>query len=115
MEIRMPRGDLRKIKFIITDKNGTPVDYDFDEIYFTCKKHFTDNYYIFQKSVGDGTITKTDGYYRMTINPSDTEYLKFGMYVFDVEVISEDSIKQTQVGKLFLTHEATHVRDERSQ
>lgn len=113
MKIEMPRGDLRKVRFIITDKNGNPVNYDFDEIYFTCKKHFTDNDYIFQKSVGAGTITKKDGYYRMTINPSDTEYLRFGMYVFDVEVIYQDSIKQTSVGKLILTNEATHVRNER--
>lgn len=114
MKISMPRGDIRNVQFTVTDKNGKTFDTDFTEIYFTCKKFFSDRDYLFQKSLSGETIIKeADGVYRFTIESADTDYLDFGVYVFDIELVYGDKIKQTIVGTLTLTNEATHVRNER--
>lgn len=113
MNITMPRGDIRKIKFSVKNSTGEIFHNDFDEIYFTCKRDFNDRNYIFQKRLSDGSITKSDdGYYHLTILASDTDYLKYGNYLFDIEVIQGDTVKQTTVGTLILTYEVTHARNE---
>lgn len=113
MKIKMPRGDIRNIKFSINDASNEIVSIDFDEIYFTCKKTFNDSDILFQKKLTDGSITKgEDGFYHLTIKPVDTDNLKYGNYVFDIELILGDFIKQTTIGELMLTNEVTHAQNE---
>lgn len=113
MEITMPRGDLRNVKFNITDSSGEIVTTIFDEIYITFKENYIDEKVIFQKKLSDGTITKDEeSYYHFKIEPEDTNKLKYKEYVFDIELIIENSVKQTTLGKLMITDEVTFATNE---
>lgn len=110
LNITMPRGDIRNIKFCVRD--GEQPKTDFTEIYFTVKKTAQMTDVLFQKKLSDGTIIPAgDGYFRLTIEAADTEELSYGTYRFDIEVVG-DGIKQTTVGQLKLTDEVTFASNE---
>lgn len=114
MYIEMPRGDYRPLYFPLKKKDGTILEIDVDEIYISCKKK-TNNVskLLFQKRLSKVDITKDNKGYHFAIMPEDTEELDYGDYVFDIEVYNESPlIKQTIVGKLNLTDEVTHKKDE---
>lgn len=113
IEITMPRGDLKKCRFWIKNEYGEASDIEFDEIYFTVKRNFYDQDFIFQKKLSDNTIVKLeDGSYQFVIEPADTNDCAVGRHVCDIEIVEEGSIKQTVVGTLDLTNEVTYARNE---
>lgn len=116
MSIHLPRGDIRDIPFgVYTTVDGEEVIYtdDFDEIYFTVKKRFTDEEYVFQKRLTDGTITRDTNYiYHISIEADDTNNIQFGEYVFDIEVVTGTVIKQTTTGSLTIGYESTYASNE---
>lgn len=116
MSIIMPRGDIREVLFnVYVDEDGEEVIYtdDFDEIYFTVKEFFEDEEYLFQKRLTSGTITKDEtSTYHIPIEPEDTNDLEFGEYMFDIELVTGNSIKQTTTGRLILTYESTYASNE---
>ncbi len=112
LKLSMPRGDIRNIKFSISDSSGILTE-PFEEVYFTCKRAFTQQNVIFQKKLSDGTITFDDeGYYHLVIESLDTSGLTYGEYVFDIEVVNGTTLKQTSVGKLIITEEVTFLNNE---
>lgn len=121
MEIIMPRGDLRNISFCIKDSNDDIVTTDFNEIYITFKEDYIDERVLFQKRLTAGNITKdSESNYHFTLFPEDTDWLKYQDYVFDIELYSFEEnegiktpiLKQTTLGKLTLTNEATFAINE---
>lgn len=114
MEITMARGDLVSKTFLVRGPDKQPYTEDFDNIYFTVKRFATDKNYKFQKRLSDGGIIKTnDGEYEFTIMPEDTDNLDFPAdYEFDIELVSNGTIKQTYYGVLHLTKEVTHHYNE---
>lgn len=109
--LRQTRGDTRRYKFQRKDINGKLITILPDKIYFTVKKDWTRQAAVLQKTIADFTIDE-DFVYRFTIYPDETESLKYGEYVFDVEVI-QDSVKTTIAkGKFILTEEATFAENE---
>jgi len=117
MEIVMARGDLETRSFQIMNRNSegaeTPFTDTLDEAYFTVKKLFTDTQYKFQKRLTDGGIVSLgSGRYQFRIEPSDTDGLMFGDYVFDIELVIDGELKKTFVGQLILTGESTHACNE---
>lgn len=112
MKIIMPRGDLRNVVFVVENVDGTTSDIEFTEIYMTVKRSFEDRWFIFQKKLSDNTITHDSDGYHFTIEPDDTNDLDFGSYVFDLEFIADDTLKQTVTGTLLVTAEATTVWNE---
>ena len=111
--ISMPRGDIRPVRFTVTNYEGGISDIVFDEIYFTVKRSFSDKMYLFQKKLSDGTIEpdESEGY-TFVIQPADTDNLSVGRYVFDIELVLGDEIKQTTVGEFILTNEVTFASNE---
>ena len=110
LEITMPRGDIRLIRFQIYDEEtGGISQVDFTEIYISVKKSIYERDVLFQKKLSDGGIEKLEaGDYQWRINPEDTEQLSFNKaYPFDIELIYENQVKQTVYGELFLTPEVT--------
>ena len=110
--IIMPRGDIRPIRFKVLNTDGDRIDFKLDEILFTVKKYFTDKSYKFQKKLSDGSIYfGEDGYYHFVIEELDTKDLRYGDYIFDIEIFKYNSvspnIKETTVGQLILTDEAS--------
>ena len=113
MRIAMRRGDIHYERFIIKDPTGTGTDIDFDEVYFTVKKTYEDRPYLFQKVLSKGTIEKLDiGDYQLKIEPSDTENLPYGRYVFDVNIKYQDIIDESFVGIFDLLEEVTFAENE---
>lgn len=112
MEISLPRGDIRNIKFQVTD-NGEPY-IDFDEVYFTVKKDYKTSDTLIQKKLSDETIhlDRTTGYFSFRFEPEDTEDLAYKTYVFDIEVVKGTIIKQTTLGNLIITPEVTFPANE---
>ena len=119
MRICMPRGDIKLVRFQVMDEDGNISEVDFDEIYFTVKKRYSDTNYLIQKSLTEGGIIKIDtGDYQLRIEPKDTDSLPINRvgesYDFDIELIFEDQIKQTFAGEFVLTKEVTHAANEGS-
>ena len=113
MRIAMPRGDIRLVRFLINDPNETATDIDFTEIYFTVKKSTRDRLYQFQKKLSTGGIVKLAlGDYEVKIEPNDTSKMKYGDYVFDVQLMYEDQLKETFVGDFVLKEEVTFNENE---
>lgn len=113
MTITMPRGDIRDVRFTVFDPDGEISGIDFDEIFFTVKKHAGDATVLVQKTLNGAGISKIEtGVYQLRIQAEDTDDLKVGAYAFDIELCFENSVKQTTVGTLELTPEVTHAGDE---
>lgn len=93
MELKLKRGD--DITYILTtkDQDGVVVNITNFNITFSVKRRVSDSTYTIQKTVGNG-IVKTNavnGEFEVTILHVDTNTLKTGKYVYDVEL--EDSGK----------------------
>lgn len=117
MRICMPRGDIRLVRFQVIDENGDISQIDFDEIYFTVKKRYSDTNFLFQKRLSTGGIVKIDtGDYQIRIAPEDTDGLAINRtgecYDFDIELNFEGQVKQTFAGDFVLTKEVTHAGNE---
>lgn len=112
MTITMPRGDIRPVRFVVFDQDETETEIEFSEIYFTVKRSYADNNFLFQKKLSDGTITPVpEGGYQLVIESADTDPLRIGKYVFDIELVAP-GLKQTTVGDLVLTNEVTFATNE---
>lgn len=120
MRIAMPRGDIKLVRFLVNDMNGAATDVDFTEIYFTVKRSAKDTPYKFQKKLSTGGIIKLGlGDYQLKIEPEDTDNLavndtRFPNYVFDIQLVYKNFIKETFVGKFVLTDEVTYASNEGS-
>lgn len=85
--ISMIRGDSGVFIITITDTNGTPVELtDGDGLTFTLRRTPRSPTIVLQKTITDGTLT---------INPSDTQDMQFGSYVYDVELKRADGYVDT--------------------
>lgn len=110
--MRQTRGDTVKYHFQRIDKDGNPITIMPDKIYFTVKKCFSDKNVIFQKTIDDMQIDVEEGLYHFTVEPEDTNDLKYGTYVYDIEVIT-DAVKTTiSKGEFILEPEVTFAENE---
>lgn len=109
LNITMPRGDIKVIRFQVFDiETGAISQTDFTEIYMSVKNNVYERDVLFQKKLSDGGIEKLGiGDYQIKIEGADTESLRFRTYPFDIELIYENEIKQTEYGELELTPEVT--------
>ena len=110
LNVTMPRGDIHVIRFQVYDLDtGELSQTDFTEIYMSVKKNIYERDVLFQKKLSDGEIEKLGiGDYQIKLEGSDTDPLDFNKtYPFDIELIYEDEIKQTEYGELELTPEVT--------
>lgn len=113
MRIIMPRGDIHPVRFQVYETETQITDIDFTQIYMSCKKSIKDKDVLFQKSLSQGSIVKIgNGDYQFRIEPEDTNSLQFGEYVFDIELIYKNEIKQTIYGTLRLSEEVTTAENE---
>jgi hypothetical protein len=117
VDFEFPRGDTFVFGFQLVDANKTPLNFNVGdaEIYFTVKRNENTSDVIFQKKFSTGGILRDeehDGYYYATINPSDTNSMKYGSYGFDVEVKIGDYVATQIIGTMSLTKEYTHNANE---
>ena len=113
MMIRLPRGDIRLVRFIIEDPDHKKTRIDFSEVYLTVKKTENDRAFLFQKKLSTGEITKLEhGDYQVRIESIDTDNLAYGNYKFDIQLVYENEVKETFIGDFIITPEVTFAENE---
>lgn len=112
MDFEFPRGDTKRFKFQLKDSEGNVlVLSNSDQLYFTVKDNSRSTTPLIQKRIGSG-IVYSDGYYYVTINPSDTNSLDYRSYGYDIELKSTDLVKTLVTGEIILTEEYTFASNE---
>ena len=87
--IQLVRGDTFRAKLTLKDKAGNIyIPTADDEVLFTVKRNAMTNKILIQVRVSDGVVV---------LEPSDTEHLDFGSYVYDVQVILANGNKDTVI------------------
>jgi len=85
--IFMTRGDTVSLHIDLVDFNGDPYYLaENDEAIFRVKKNACTKELLIEKELE----TDEDGLLVLLIEPEDTENLRFGVYVYEVEVITSD-------------------------
>jgi hypothetical protein len=117
IDYEFPRGDSFLLKkFRVTDKNKNVIKLtDAEQLYFTVKTDSNSNKVLIQKRKNEGIELGEDGYYHITIEPSDTNNLEYGTYVYDIQLKSINKkifVKTLFDGTITLTDEVTWEVDE---
>lgn len=113
MNIEIIRGDTKTLKFQRKSKAGELITEKPDKMFFTVKKGCYTKDYLFQKRLDtDISYNEDDNYYRFTIEPSDTDELDYGDYVFDIEIITGEVVKTIAKGTLKILEEVTFAENE---
>ena len=114
-EIIFPRGDTKKLKFKINIDETPYVPASGDRIYLTVKTRPNVDEFKIQK-VYPETITynSEDNYFRLTIEPEDTNDLKVMEYYYDIQanLIENNFVKTFIVSTLTLSDEITFSGNE---
>lgn len=111
MILRMIRGDTAGFYFQEIDQSGEPMTNKADKVFFTVKNRPTDQDFVLQKTIEDMEFDES-GNYTFTIQPADTNELKFGKYFYDIEVI-RDGVKTTlTLDEFIIEPEVTWVENE---
>lgn len=105
------RGDTKRYKFQRINSDGSVITTPPDKIYFTVKKNYDSKEVLIQKTLEDITIDEQNVYH-FTIEPADTDSLRYGNYVFDIEVITDDVKTTIAKGGFGIEQEVTFVADE---
>ena len=100
------RGDTQPLKFQRLDASGNVIIDRPEKIFFTVKSDYKDKEFIFQKTINDMTYS-LDKFWHFTIEPSDTQTLPVGTYVYDIEVTANGRVFTISKGQLKLLPEAT--------
>lgn len=101
------RGDTIRLKFQRVDSNGDVITTAPSAMYLTVKRSWDAADVLIQKALADMTMDE-DGTWHVAIQPTETDGLTYGTYVFDLEVTSEDgTITTICKDSLKLTEEAT--------
>ena len=106
--IWLTRGDSAYITFLLTDREGNPVNLTENDV-VSCQVRSAPNTgtLLFQGEIIRNINQGDDGTYTWHITPSNTRDLAIGQYYYDVQV-------ETQSGDVFTFIEASpfHVTDE---
>ncbi len=111
-DIEFPRGDTCPLLFELSDLNGNSLNMESAEIYFTVKKNYNSSEYIFQKKYSRGEIELEGIEGKLVISHSDTANLKYGRYVYDLQLKDGEYVKTLLKGSITLSNESTHLINE---
>lgn len=113
MNLSQTRGDTRNYFFQRKDADGNTITATPDSLYFTVKKTYNDQNFIFQKKLSDMTVDE-DGTYHFTVLPDDTGNQSYGTYVYDIQVTQNGVVTTISKGNFVLEPEATWTANEES-
>lgn len=87
--IQLVRGDTFRAKLTLQDENeGLYIPTPEDTILFTVKRNASDKEPTIQKEVVDGVVH---------LEPSDTESLPYGSYIYDIQITLANGDKDTVI------------------
>lgn len=110
--LSMTRGDTAKFKFQRKDSEGNVIETKADKCWFSVKTNDTQQNVVIQKTIEDMDFSEEDFFYRLTIEPNDTNNLQYGDYVYDVEVIQDNYKKTISKGQFIIEYEVTFINNE---
>lgn len=106
--IEFTRGDTYYFRFQRLDSDKNVITDIAEKLWFTVKSDYSSSTPVIQKTIADETIKYDDDYfYHIVINSEDTRDLKYGEYVYDIQVMNGDVVKTIAKGNLTLTKEVT--------
>lgn len=117
-KINMTIGDNETFEAEITDENDNPIPLTSTKIWFTVRKHYTDeDFYIQKKNTlaggGDDEIKVTDeanGICEIYLVPDDTKDMYPDVYVYDIQINNSNYGTKTPIkNRLFLEEGVTKV------
>ena len=115
VEIDIVRGDNRTFKFQRKTEQGQVITDEPNEMYITFKTNDVINDYVIQKVYSKNEITYNSSthYWSFELTPKDTNNLSYGIYMFDVEIITdENKVKTICEGILTINSEITFASNE---
>lgn len=90
-KIELTRGDTLILEVTLKDENGgdyTPTEND--KVYFRLKRNATAKDMLVEKMIPTDTMI-------LQLNPLDTDGLKFGTYVYEIELVTENDYHFTAI------------------
>lgn len=105
--LEMTRGDSFGFRFTLEDEDGTLLTVD--NAYFSVRQTVDDESYTFQKSLNNGITLQDDGSYQVTVDPTDTSSLDYGLYWYDLELTKDSQVITPMKGKLTIEYDITHT------
>ena len=111
-DFEFPRGDTTPVSFELTDSSGNELDFSSAEVYFTMKKSYATQNYVLQKKKSTGDITFEGNKGTLVLEHNDTAELKYGNYVYDIQIKSGSYVKTLALGTITLTNESTWKANE---
>lgn len=112
VNLSQTRGDSKAYQFQRTNKaDGSVITREPDTIYLTVKKNYDTEDFLFQKTKADFTIDE-DGTYHFEIKPEDTENLRYGKYVYDIQVTTDGKVTTLVKGAFGIEKESTWAVNE---
>ena len=115
VEIDIVRGDNRTFKFQRKTEQGQVITDEPNEMYITFKTNDVINDYVIQKVYSKNEIiyNSSTHYWSFELTPEDTNNLSYGIYMFDVEIITdENKVKTICEGILTINSEITFASNE---
>lgn len=112
--MKMIRGDTFEFRFQRQTSDKQIITNKPDKMFFTLKTNTYTNNFLFQKSLQDNTISYDEDthYYNITIDPEDTNGLRYGKYYYDIEIINKGKVKTIAKGILEIEDEVTFASNE---
>ena len=106
------RGDSKAYQFQRFNKNTKKViTIKPDTLYMTVKKNYDTKDYLFQKKKEDFVIDD-DGTYHFEIQPHETDNLKYGKYVYDIQATTDGKVTTILKGVFEIDKESTWADNE---
>lgn len=109
--LSMTRGDTAGFKFQRLDNDGNVIEARPNKLFFTVKKSYEDEGFVFQKKLDDMTFDE-NFWWHFRILPEDTDRLKYGTYVYDLETIQSGVKSTISKGNLIISSESTWAINE---
>ena len=95
--ITLTRGDTFKANIILTDSTGAPyVPQEGDVIRFAMKEDYGNGTPLIMKIIPNDTLL-------LKIEPEDTKHLRYGKYVYDIQITFDDGDVDTFIDRATLT------------
>ena len=112
VNLSQTRGDSKACQFQRVNKpDGSVILTPPDTIFMTVKKNYDTQDYFFQKKKEDFVIDD-NGIYHFEIKPEDTENLRYGKYVYDIQVTTDGKVTTLVKGVFAVEKEATWASNE---
>ncbi len=105
--LEITRGDTFKFKFQRKDYKDDVILLKTQKIWFTVKDNYITKTIKLQKTLDNGIIFTDDGYYHVTLEPSDTKNLKYKKYVCDIQVQNDNVVTTIYKDKIKILNEVT--------